>query len=54
MKVLFHFNASAALMDWLRERAPSDWQLVCCPESDALAFERHWPGTRCYGMSSSP
>ena len=46
MKVLFHFNASAALMDWLQGRVPPDWQLLCCPESDAHAFESHWPDTQ--------
>lgn len=46
MKVLFHFNASAALMDWLRGRVPPDWQLLCCPENDAHAFESQWPDTQ--------
>ncbi len=45
MKVLFHFNASAELMAWLESQVPSDWQIVCCPESDAQAFAQHWPGT---------
>jgi len=45
MKVLFHFNASPELMAWLKTQVPSDWQVVCCPESDAQAFAQHWPGT---------
>ena len=45
MKVLFHFNASSELMAWLKTQVPSDWQMVCCPESDAQAFAQHWPGT---------
>ena len=45
MKVLFHFNASAELMAWLKGQVPSDWQVVCCPESDVQAFAQHWPGT---------
>jgi phosphoglycerate dehydrogenase-like enzyme len=45
MKVLFHFNASPALMAWLKAQVPSDWDLVCCPENDAAAFAQHWPGT---------
>ena len=43
MKVLFHFNASAALQDWVRLHAPSDWDIVCCPEADEDLFDRHWP-----------
>jgi phosphoglycerate dehydrogenase-like enzyme len=46
MKVLFHFNASPELMVWLQTRVPSDWQVVCCPESDDQAFAQHWPGTQ--------
>ena len=45
MKVLFHFNASPALMAWLKAQVPSDWDIVCCPENDAAAFAQHWPGT---------
>ena len=45
MKVLFHFNASPELMTWLKAQVPSDWDIVCCPESDADAFAQHWPGT---------
>ena len=45
MKVLFHFNASPELLAWLKTQVPSDWQVVCCPESDAQAFAQHWPGT---------
>ena len=45
MKVLFHFNASAELMAWLKGQVPSDWQVVCCPETDVQAFDHHWPGT---------
>ena len=45
MKVLFHFNASPELMTWLKAQVPSDWDMVCCPESDAQAFAHHWPGT---------
>jgi len=45
MKVLFHFNASPALMAWLKAQVPSDWDIVCCPENDAAAFDQHWPGT---------
>ena len=45
MKVLFHFNASPELLAWLKIQVPSDWQVVCCPESDAQAFAQHWPGT---------
>ena len=45
MKVLFHFNASPALMAWLKTQVPSDWDIVCCPEKDAAAFAQHWPGT---------
>ena len=43
MKVLFHFNASPGLQGWLRLHAPSDWQIVCCPETDRELFHRHWP-----------
>jgi phosphoglycerate dehydrogenase-like enzyme len=46
MKVLFHFNASPELMAWLKTQVPSDWQVVCCPESDDQAFAQHWPGTQ--------
>jgi phosphoglycerate dehydrogenase-like enzyme len=46
MKVLFHFNASPELMVWLQTQVPSDWQVVCCPESDDQAFAQHWPGTQ--------
>jgi phosphoglycerate dehydrogenase-like enzyme len=45
MKVLFHFNASPELMTWLKAQVPSDWDIVCCPESDAATFAQHWPGT---------
>ena len=45
MKGLFHFNASPELMTWLKAQVPSDWDIVCCPESDAQAFAHHWPGT---------
>ena len=45
MKVLFDFNTSPELMAWLKTQVPSDWKVVCCPESDAQAFAQHWPGT---------
>ena len=46
MKVLFHFNASPELMVWLKTQVPSDWDIVCCPESDADRFAQNWPGTQ--------
>jgi len=45
MKVLFHFNASPELMIWLKAQVPSDWDIVCCPESDADTFAQNWLGT---------
>ncbi len=43
MKILFHFNASPSLRDWLKQHAPPQWEIVCCPELDQLLFDRHWP-----------
>jgi phosphoglycerate dehydrogenase-like enzyme len=46
LKVLFHFNVSPSLLQWLNPRIPPDWEVVCCPEDDPERFEAHWPGTQ--------
>lgn len=43
MKVLFHFNVSPSLRDWLTQHAPPQWDIVCCPETDQDKFDLHWP-----------
>ena len=43
MKVLFHFNVIPSLQAWLRQHAPAEWDIVCCPEADQAQFDKHWP-----------
>src|SRR5262245_59435684 len=38
MKVLFHFNASPALLKWTREQCGSDIELLTCAEVDEPGF----------------
>lgn len=45
LKVLFHFNVSDSLRQWLEQQTPPDWELICCPEDDLQGFEANWPGT---------
>lgn len=43
MKVLFHFDVNPSLQEWLKQHAPPQWNIVCCPETDQPLFDQHWP-----------